>query len=353
MSSNQRSVHIVGAGLIGGSVAKAFSDLGWYVSVSDTDDNVLAQVRDSGIALGEVNEPSYVFVCVPADAVVKVTEDLLSQREFQNAIITDVAGVKTAICTAISDPRFIGGHPMAGSEGSGFLASRNDLFDGCSWVLTPVASTPSENLAKLHGVLRELRANVVTLSPSDHDRLMATISHVPHILAATLMNRAAEVAQVDEILLQLAAGGFRDMTRIAASDPSIWPEVLLENKVEVTDTIRVIQEGLDRIRYALEGADRKMLDSFLTSASHARKMLPGRGFRANELAHIRVEIQDQPGELARVTSLASAALVNIYDIEISHVAERARGSLLLTIEAKNVSGFLGDLRAQGFRAVIE
>jgi prephenate dehydrogenase len=129
-------------------------------------------------------------------------------------IVTDVAGVKGSIVDAIDDPRFIGGHPMAGSELSGYAGARTDLFTSCTWVLTPTSATSEDAFVRLHALLRELDANVIALDHHTHDRLVAVASHVPHLVAGALMNGAAEVAASDAALLQLAAGGFRHDTGV-------------------------------------------------------------------------------------------------------------------------------------------
>ena len=131
---------------------------------------------------------------------------------------------------AVDHPRFVGGHPMAGSEALGVDGARADLFDGAAWVLTPTATTDPQAQALVHSVVRSLGADVVTLDPGDHDRLVATVSHVPHLTAATLMGLAADRAEEHGALLRLAAGGFRDMTRIAAGDPGIWLDICADNR---------------------------------------------------------------------------------------------------------------------------
>ena len=143
-------------------------------------------------------------------------------------MITDVSGVKTSIVEEADHPRFIGGHPMAGSEQTGLRGADPDLFVGAVWALTPTAATELEAFDRLKGVVTSLGADVLVLSAADHDRLVAVVSHVPHLVAATLMNAATDGAEQDRTLLRLAAGGFRDMTRVAAGHPGIWPDICAE-----------------------------------------------------------------------------------------------------------------------------
>jgi prephenate dehydrogenase len=206
---------------------------------------------------------------------------------------------------------------------------------------------------RLHSYLRDIGANVVAVSSADHDRLVALASHVPHLLAGALMNQAAEAAREDAVLLQLAAGGFRDMTRIAAGDPAIWPDILFENRDAVSAALVALEERLSGLRAALETHDRSSLERSLTSASLARRQLPGRALSSEDMAYLRVLIADRPGSLARVTMTASEMLVNIYDIEIAHSLEGNRGTLLLAVDALQAERFMSALRAIDFEVVRE
>ncbi len=228
---------------------------------------------------------------------------------------------------------------MAGSELRGLAGARADLFQGCTWVLTPTSLTKPETYGTLHGILRELGANVVAVDADDHDRLVAVASHVPHLLAGALMNEASRIAEQDAILLQLAAGGFRDMTRVAAGDPSIWPDVLFENRVAISQSLQALEERLASLRAALSSDDHETIAGDLMSAASARRQLPGRALHSENLAYLRVAVSDQPGVLAAVTMAASEALVNIYDIEIAHGIEGSSGTLLLAIDERQAESF--------------
>jgi len=190
-------------------------------------------------------------------------------------VLTDVAGVKSSIVSEVSDPRFLGDtrwRDRVAGPGRG----QGGPVPGLQLGPHPHRRDESETYSVLHGVLRELGANVVAVSAEDHDRLVALASHVPHLLAGALMNEAAQVAQQDAVLLQLAAGGFRDMTRIAAGDPSIWPDVLFENREAVTDTLVGLEKRLENLRIALADDSRDVLEESLTNAADARRRLPGR-----------------------------------------------------------------------------
>ncbi len=350
-SPSSRRAHVVGLGLIGSSVALALAETGWRVSGTDLDDAVVATALEAGVIDGTAvtEEHSLIVVATPAGTVAATVSALLANSTNEALIVTDVAGVKSAIVAAVHDPRFLAGHPMAGSELRGLAGARADLFRGCTWVLTPTAATKPATYTTLHGVLRELGANVVAVDPDDHDRLVAVASHVPHLLAGALMNEATRVAEQDAVLLQLAAGGFRDMTRVAAGDPAIWPDVLFENREAVSQSLQALEDRLAALREALNTDDHDALAGDLRRAASARRQLPGRALDSDNLAYLRVAVSDQPGVLAAVTRTASELLVNIFDIEIAHGIEGAGGTLLLAVDARQAASFSDALRTKGYQ----
>ena len=350
-----RHAHVVGLGLIGASLAMSLREAGWRVTGSDVDSDVVAAALSTGVIEGNAAASSVELIAIatPAGAVTGVALDYLARFPDRELIVTDVAGVKGAIVQHVTDPRFLGGHPMAGSELRGLKGARSDLFQGCTWVLTPTQSTPADVYTRLHGHLREIGANVVAVSSSDHDRLVALASHVPHLLAGALMNQAADAAREDAVLLQLAAGGFRDMTRIAAGDPAIWPDILFENHDAISTALMALEERLRNLRTALDSRDRDILEANLTSAALARRQLPGRALSSEDMAYLRVLIADRPGSLAQVTMTASEMSVNIFDIEIAHSVEGNKGTLLLAVDALQAARFMTALANQDFEVVRE
>lgn len=352
---SSRHAHVIGLGLIGASMALALKQAGWRVTGEDANDETLTLALAQGIIdAGEMSAAhTLVIIATPAGAVADTATGLLAQFTQPELVVSDVAGVKSAIVEEVTDERFLGGHPMAGSELRGLRGAREDLFQGCTWVLTPTDTTRPALYSTLHGILREIGANVVAVSAADHDRLVALASHVPHLLAGALMNEAAQAAQQDAVLLQLAAGGFRDMTRVAAGDPTIWPDILFENRDAITATLTSLQARLARLRAALVEGDRTVIEEGLRTASDARRQLPGRALNSENLAYLRVEISDQPGSLATVTRAASELLINIYDIEIAHGIEGIAGTLLLTVDALRAETLYDALHDLGFKVARE
>jgi prephenate dehydrogenase len=354
-SPASRLAHVVGLGLIGSSLALALKTVGWQVTGEDLDPLTTQAALEAHVISDSVmtQDHALLVIATPAGAVAGVANELLERFDSPTLIATDVAGVKSSIVAGVPDERFLGGHPMAGSEQRGLQGARFDLFRGCTWVLTPTPVTSPAMYSALHGYLREIGASVVAIDADDHDRLVALASHVPHLLAGALMNEATKTAEQDPVLLQLAAGGFRDMTRIAAGDPAIWPDILFENREAIGQTLAALEERLEDLRRALASDGRATIERSLHSAAVARRQLPGRALSSDNLAYLRLAVSDQPGVLATVTRAASELQVNIYDIEIAHGIEGVGGTLLLAVDATQSQLLVESLIELGFQVVRE
>lgn len=339
---------VVGTGLIGGSIGLGLRRLGWHVTGRDND----RARAERAVALGALDEigtdpdADVIFIATPVGAIADEARQLTSPT----TVVTDVGSVKAAIVRGVDHPRFVGGHPMAGSEQEGVDGADADLFEGATWVLTPTDSTDPTAYARLQDVVTSLGANVVAMPPERHDALVAVVSHVPHLTAAALMTMASARAQEHAALLRLAAGGFRDMTRIAAGHPGIWPDICAENRDAIVDALDELVATLTSVRATVAGADRPALLALLDTARDARINLPARAVaRADEMAEMRVPVPDRPGVLAEVTTLAGELGVNIYDIEIAHSAEGDRGVLLLVIDTQDADLLRGAFLARGYK----
>ncbi len=355
-SGRPRRALVVGTGLIGGSVGLALAAQGWEVRGRDLDParSEAAIARGALHEVGDDPDAEIAFVATPSSAVAGVARALLDDPSRRpDLVVTDVSGVKAAVVAAVSHPRFVGGHPMAGSEQVGLAGADPGLFTGALWVLTPTPGTDLAAFSTVRGVVSSLGADVVALSPSDHDRLVAVVSHVPHLVAATLMNAAADGAAHDAVLLRLAAGGFRDMTRVAAGHPGIWPDVCAANAEAITASLDRVIEDLAEIRDRVREADRQGVLELLERASRARRHLPARGARPDQLTEVRVPVPDKEGVLAELTSVAGDLGVNIYDIEIAHSPEGPRGVLLLVVDAGDAVKLQDAVAARGYRATAQ
>lgn len=345
-----RRVQVIGLGLVGASIASGLRARGWHVSGIDQDEDRAERARDLGMVdrLGHDTSAELAFVATPASAVVGVVEDL-SRAYGDDLVLTDVAGVKGPIAAGIDNPRFVAGHPMAGSEQEGPEGADPELFVGATWVLTPGDRTDPSAFTLVQSVVALLGADVVALSAERHDELVALVSHVPHLTAATLMSLAGESPLDHAALMRLAAGGFRDMTRIAAGSATIWPDICRDNAGAIVPALDRLIERLSEVRGIVAGGDRSRLERFLEGARVARRNLPARGLRPAEVSELRVLVPDRPGVLAEVTTVAGELGANIFDLEIAHSAEGPRGVLVLVIDAEASSAVSDALRARGYR----
>jgi prephenate dehydrogenase len=344
---------VVGTGLIGGSVGMALRARGWHVAGTDADPARARRALELGALdeVGEDPEADVTFVATPASSVAKLARHALD-KGLPRSVVTDVAGVKGPVVSAVSDPRFVGGHPMAGSEQEGVEGASPEMFAGATWVLTPTASTDPEAFARVRALVVSLGAEVVAIPPERHDALVAMVSHVPHLTAATLMRLAAEDALQHQSLLRLAAGGFRDMTRIAAGDSAIWPDICAENAEAILVVLDRLVDALSTMRQAVARRDRPALLLALEEARRARRNLPGRAVQPEELAELRIPVADRPGTLAFVTTRAGELGVNIADLEIAHSAEGERGVLILVVDAQMAPVLQKALAESGLRVAV-
>lgn len=343
-----RRATLVGTGLIGGSIGLALRRAGWTVLGTDRDpERALAAVAHGALdAVGEDPESDLTIVATPVGAVADEARRLLSAG---HRVVTDVGSVKGPVVAAVDQPGFVGGHPMAGSEQEGIEAATADLFEGATWVLTPTARTDDLAYATVRSAIVEMGAEVVALEPARHDALVAEVSHVPHLTAATLMRLADDRAEEHRALLRLAAGGFRDMTRVAAGHPGIWPDICGENRGAIVEVLDRLIDALGEVRTVVADNDRERLLALLEQARTARANLPARFGRPSELGELRIPIPDRPGAFAEVTTLATEIDVNIANMEVAHSSEGDRGVLILVVEATELERLHDALVDRGFR----
>ncbi len=223
------TANVIGIGLIGGSIGMALRQRGWKVCGSDRDPAISAKAIELG-AIDEIGLDPGAAVTFVATPVTAVAESARAALDAGCRVVTDAGSVKGPIVEAVGDARFVGGHPMAGSEQDGVEGADPELFEGAVWVLTPTSETDASVYTQVASVVSSFGAEVVAVAPERHDALVAVVSHVPHLTAATLMGVAEVRAEEHAALLRLAAGGFRDMTRIASGHPAIWQDICRENR---------------------------------------------------------------------------------------------------------------------------
>jgi prephenate dehydrogenase len=351
-------VAVIGTGLVGGSIGFALAELGHDVVGFDRDHDRLVRARELG-AVGSVADglvdvargAEVAFVALPVGAIADAVVALLDAGV---PLVTDVGSVKGPVVAEVTRrcpdgaARFIGGHPMAGSEQDGIDGARADLFVGAAWVLTPTPATAEGAYTALRGLLVELQAEVVAVTPDDHDVLVSFVSHVPQLAASTLMDVATTHEARHGALLRLAAGGFRDMTRIAASQPTIWLDILTSNRDAVLGALDAYLSGLQHARDIVAAGDRDALRELLDRARAARRSLPVGISMATKLVELRIPVPDRPGVLAEVTTLAGRLGVNVADVEIAHSKEGGAGVLVLIVAADAAVAFEAGLHDLGY-----
>jgi prephenate dehydrogenase len=239
---------------------------------------------------------------------------------------------------------------MAGSEQVGVEGASAELFVGANWVLTPTPSTDPLAYTRVRSVLADFGANVIALDPAEHDSLVAVVSHVPHLTAATLMALASDLGEEHGALMQLAAGGFRDMTRIAAGQPTIWPGICDDNAAAIVATLDLLIEALAGMRRRVAEHDHDSLLDVLERAATARRAMSERAPRPEELVEVRIPVQDRPGTVVEILVLATERGINVYDLEIAHSVEGDRGVLVVVIAAAAAPTFTDALAAKGHRS---
>jgi prephenate dehydrogenase len=262
-----------------------------------------------------------------------------------DALLTDVAGVKAGVVTAVmaslaaipdASGRFVGGHPMAGSERSGPGAGDAGLFTGATWILTPTVDTADEALARAGDLARGLGARVLVLRPDEHDVIVGLVSHLPQLVASVLADVAAEAIGADrEAVMAVAGPGFRDTTRIAASDPSLWTDIIDGNRPAILVALAAYAGRLREVMDAVESEDAAALGAVLTRASAARQRLVPKGL-VEPTSDLRIPLRDRPGEIARITGALGSAGINIEDLAMRHATAADRGSLLVRIRTSSV-----------------
>ncbi|NBR78280.1 MAG: prephenate dehydrogenase, partial [Microbacteriaceae bacterium] len=308
----------------------------------------------AGRKLEAKDHVSLVVVCVPPDVTAKAVIQAL--RDFPAAVVTDVASVKSTVLTELqaSDAdrtRYVGSHPMAGREKGGTLAGRADLFVGRPWVIAIEEDTVSDSAQTVEQLALDLGSTPIRMSAQEHDHAVALISHTPQLISSLL---AAQLASAEDKDLSLSGQGLRDTTRIAASDPRLWLQILSANSGELLPVLKSFEKDLEQVIESLEHVGTtgslSKLGKVLEAGNLGISRLPGKhGSTNTSYAQVVVMIDDKPGELARLLTEIGAAGLNVEDLNLDHASGAQVGlvelSVLPTIEDKLVS----TLRTNGWK----
>jgi prephenate dehydrogenase len=358
MTRELGSALIVGTGLMGTSVALALRAVGVEVQLRDRDPAAaeLAAALGAGTVRG-ADSPAVdiAVIAVPPTAVARTLAAL--QAESLAAVYTDVASTKGLAqheVEAIADATtYVGGHPLAGSERSGPGAARIDLFAGRPWVLTPSAASTPDALATTRRLVEMCQATPVLMDPDTHDRAVALVSHAPQVVASLV---AARLVGADPEAVGLSGQGIRDVTRIAASDPALWTEILTANAGAVADVLAGVAADLDRVVGALRSvasapdpAAMGPVTAALLAGNAGRAALPGKhGGAPARFTAVPVLVPDKPGELARLLTDVGTDGINLEDMRIEHSPGQPVGLVELAVRPALAEELVAALRARGW-----
>ena len=347
-------IALVGVGLIGGSIGLAARErLDASVAAYDPSGEALrialkrgAIDRASEDVTGAVADAEAVFVAAPVGVLPEVTAAALEAAP-ADCVVTDVGSTKRAIVAALDDARFVGGHPLAGAETSGVQHSRVDLFEGATWYLTPTAATSGILYERLHRLLHGLGAGPTAIDPETHDTLLATVSHLPHVLANVLVAQAASTLAAEGERLPATGPSFRDATRVAGAPSAIWTDIYVSNRDAIAARIDDTIARLTEVRDALLAADATKIAQWNDGAADDRRRLLEAQLAGGPLFELRASVPNRPGVVAQLALELGRAGVNITDMALYPAADMSEGVVALWIagerEARRTEELVGEL----------
>jgi prephenate dehydrogenase len=327
-------VAVVGVGLVGGSIGIAARErLGAEVVGWDPDPQALAQAglreaidAPAASAGAAVEGAEIAFVAAPVGVLPAVVDEVLAAAG-PDCAVTDVGSTKRAV--AVDDERFCGGHPLAGAETAGVRHARGDLFEGAVWYLTPTERTSGILLERLHRAIAGLGARPVAIDPETHDRLMAGVSHLPHVLANVLVAQAA--AALGGEAIPPTGPSFRDATRVAGANSAIWTDIYLANRDALIERIDDTVRRLAEVAESLRSGDAEAIAGWNEAAAADRRALLEAGLEGGAVHELRASVPNRPGVIAEIALAFGRAGVNIVDMALSPSADFRQGRVSLWV----------------------
>ena len=333
-------IAVLGVGLIGGSIGLAArARTGAEVRGYDPDGDVRARAKvlgaideESEDIAGAVAGADFAFVAAPVGALAETVRLALAAAS-PECVVSDVGSTKRVVAAAGADERFIGGHPLAGAETSGVEHAREDLFEGATWYLTPAqGSTAGVLYERLHGLLRKLGARPTAIDPETHDRLLACVSHLPHVLANLLVAQAERMVGAGEQRGLPAVGpSLRDITRVAGASSAVWTDIYRSNRDALLATIDEFAERLGEARATLAGGEAAAITAWNERARDSREALLGAGLAGGAEHELRVAVPNRPGVVAEIALALGGAGVNIADMALAPSPDNSQGTVSLWI----------------------
>jgi prephenate dehydrogenase len=344
---------VLGVGLIGGSIGLAAREHldGVEVSGYDVVPDVLERARELG-ALDRVAESvssalegaDACFVCAPVGELPALVAEALAAAP-ERCVVSDVGSTKRAIAAATEDQRFVGGHPIAGAESSGVENASADLFEGAGWYLTPSEASSGLLFERLHRLIVSLGATPIAIDAETHDRLLAAVSHLPHVLANVLVSQAARTLAQEREALPRVGPSFRDATRVAGASSEVWTDIYLANREAIAAEIDETVERLRRVADALRAGESGPIEDWNEAAREDRRRLLELELAGGPVHELRLTVPNRPGIVAQVALALGRAAVNIVDMSLAPAPDMRSGAMTLWVA--------GDDAAARARGLIE
>ena len=337
-------VRIVGAGLIGTSIGLALVQHGVSVEMIDSDPASQSLASDL-IGGGNIGQPQLVIFALPTNKL-----DEVLNREFKlnpQSTFMDVGSVKNEVLLKVEGiaglvSRFVPSHPMAGREIGGAGSARADLFQGRSWVITPISQTSPESLQTVEALITLLGATALKMSPADHDAAVAKVSHLPQIFSSLL---AKQLVGTKQEWMELSGQGLRDSTRIAGSDPNLWKQIIFSNREALSGLLKGLRDDVQLMIDSLENSNQ--IEKILEQGRSGRDLIPGKhGGKAREYSYLPIVIDDKPGQLASIFNLCATLDVNVEDLGIEHSPGQLNALITLALspsDAQKLSNHLASI----------
>ncbi len=344
----KQTVIIAGLGLIGGSIAMTidktkYEVIGYDLNKDSVDYAFQQEIisRKSEDFLREAEQAHIIILAAPISQTISLLKELDPVEFKHSVIISDVSSVKGSITDCAKQLKnekitFIGGHPMAGSHKTGITAAKAHLFENAIYCLTPLNKEKKSELISLKEVLRGTKSNFLVLNPNEHDEMTSVISHFPHLIASSLVHQAKKWEEVHHYLPELAAGGFRDITRIASSNPKMWQDIFSHNGDKMS---RLLQDWINEMVTLKEFLDKNHSEAMVNYLKQAKDYRDGLGTDSTRGAlpafyDVYVDIKDKPGSIARVATLLAENNISLRNIRILEIRENIDGALRLTVFSK-------------------
>ena len=340
-------IGIIGLGLIGGSLAKAFKNRVGTKTIAafNRNEDVLKQAYDEGVIDLYSTEIDDIFsgcdvgfICTPVNFIFDYAQKLIPYID-KDCIVSDVGSTKGGIYDKIKTISnkfcYIGGHPMTGSEKFRYTASKEHLFENAYYIITPAENVPDYKINQFYEAIEKIGAIPVMVSPYLHDYIVASISHVPHIIASSLCNNVKALDTPQGHMHLMAAGGFKDITRIASSNPDMWESICFENKEQILNVLVSLEEVIKEIKTGILDGNHAQVREFFDDARKYRdsfsNITPGSFVKRYEIS---VDVLDKPGSIAVISVLLSSNGINIKNMSIVNNRERENGVLYVSFDSE-------------------